>query len=336
MFWNSKNRGMNTAMLGLGLASILGGCGRDGSPLNSAAAQSLVESPRTPNIVPPDIVQHIKSKGNVVDTGIATLYQARQVGDLAQVLKTPHLAYGTDPRQFVDVFSPGPKPNAPVPVIVFIHGGGFTRGDVSTPGFFQYDNIGKFFARNGYIFVNVEYRLAPQFMWPAGGQDFASAIDWTRKHIAAYGGNPKQIFVMGHSAGGAHAAHYTFDTRIQVNGGNDGVIGSILLSPVVGYDNIKNSPAYYGTAPTPDMAPLNHVNERKIPVFIGFAQYDPQPMQVDIGLLFSALCARDKQCPAVKMAQQHSHISEVFHINTADDTFGSDLLTFIREISSRS
>jgi triacylglycerol lipase len=315
-------------------------CGGDDSPMSDAHADpappSKVETPRTPNTVPQDVIDYVRKNGRVVDTTIASVYLPKQqLGDLAGVKKTAGLKYGADPRQFVDVFSPDPKVATPTPVVVFIHGGAFTGGAVSTPGSFQYDNIGKYFARNGYVFVNVEYRLAPDNKWPAGGQDLSSAIAWTDTNIAQYGGDPKKIFVMGHSAGATHAAHYTFDTRIQANGGNDGVIGSILLSPLVSEAALKNTKVYYGDTFTPDMAPLNHINDRKMPVFLGLAQYDPQSFQNDVATLFSALCARDNQCPAIKMAQQHSHISSAYHINTADDTYGSDLLTFVREVSSR-
>lgn len=52
-------------------------------------------------------------------------------------------------------------------------------------------------------------------------------------------------------------------------------------------------------------------------------------------VLAMALCARDGQCPAIKMMQQHSHLSSIYSIDTADDSVGSDLLTFIREVAQR-
>lgn len=302
----------------------------------SLAAQGAPETPPPPNTVPQDVVDYVRAKGNTVDVSIASLYQSRQQqGDLPGVKKTPHQAYGTDPRQFVDVFAPATRPATPVPVVVFMHGGAFVGGSLSSPDSFTYDHLGKFFARNGYVFVNVEYRLAPAHPWPAGGEDMRGAVEWTLRHIGQFGGDPARIFVMGHSAGASHAAHYTFDTRVQANGGKDGVIGSILLSPVVSLEGMKGSPAYYGRDPTPDMASITHVNERSLPVFLGFAQYDPVFFQDDAARLFSALCARDRQCPAIKMLQQHSHISEIDHINTADDSAGSDILTFIRDVSTR-
>ncbi|WP_051303593.1 alpha/beta hydrolase [Comamonas composti] len=318
------------AIFSLLCSVMLTGCATQGRAVGQP------ESPRSPNIVPQDIVEHVRAMGLVVETGVAGLYQKHQsMGDLAGVTKAPNQKYGMDERQFVDVFAPEVRSAKPVPVVVFIHGGAFVGGAASTPGSFQNDNLGKFFARNNVVFVNVEYRLAPAYPWPAAGQDFSAAVNWTRLNIDKFGGDPARIFVMGQSAGGAHAAHYSFDRRTQANGGKDGVIGSILLSPVVSYESIKTAAAYYGSDPKPDMAPLAHVNERKLPVFLGFAQYDPPMFQRDAALLFSALCARDGICPIIKNIQQHSHLSEIFHINTADDSLGSDLLTFVRDVSTR-
>ncbi len=321
-------------------AALVAGC--SSSPPQPAAppvaapapVEPGFETPRAPNVVPPDVVAHVRKMGRVSETSIASVYQARQQIDVPGVVEFAHLAYGSDPRQFVNVFAPRVLPATPVPVVVFMHGGGFIGGAVHTPGSFQYDHIGKFFARNGYVVVNVEYRLAPLHRWPEAGQDLAAAVAWTRRNAASYGGDPSKIFLMGHSAGATHVAHYTFDRRIQVNGGDDGVIGSILLSPHVSMEELKRFSVYYGPDFRPDMAPLNHVNERRMPVFLGVAQWDPQDFQVDVARLYTALCQRDNRCPAIKTAQQHSHLSSILHINTADDSYGSDLLTFMRDVLS--
>lgn len=316
------------------LAMALGAAALTALPTPSRA-QAAVETPPAPNRVPQDVVDTVRSKGRVIDTSIAALYAPRQARAVPGVTRIPNLKYGSDPRQFVNLFVPATRGATPAPVVLFVHGGAFVAGSASTPNSFSYDHIGNFLARNGYVAAVVEYRLAPAFPWPAGGQDMAGVVEWTRQHIAEYGGDPAKIVLMGHSAGATHVAHYSFDTRMQVNGGKDGVVGAILMSPVLGLENIRTSPAYYGASPTPDMAPLSHVNERKLPVFLVMAQYDPPLFQQDAQQLFSALCARDGQCPAIKMMQQHSHLSSIYSIDTADDSVGSDLLTFIREVAQR-
>jgi acetyl esterase len=103
------------------------------------------------------------------------------------------LAYGPDPLQTLDVFTPdnaqassGNKGKT-LPVLLFVHGGGFTRGDKH--GDFYPDNITLWAARNGMVGVNIDYRLAPANPWPTGVKDLASAIAWTRANIARYGGD---------------------------------------------------------------------------------------------------------------------------------------------------
>jgi acetyl esterase/lipase len=92
-----------------------------------------------------------------------------------------------------------PKGQKDYPVLFFIHGGGWTKGD--RKGF---DKVGRVFAKNGVGFVAISYRLTEKH--PAHIQDVAKAFAFTHKHIGKHGGNVQQIFVSGHSAGGHLAA----------------------------------------------------------------------------------------------------------------------------------
>ncbi|GAA2952404.1 carboxylesterase family protein [Microbacterium schleiferi] len=95
--------------------------------------------------------------------------------------------------------------SGPLPVVLWIHGGAFERGGSSLDG---YD--GTSFARSGVVFVSANYRLgsegfsvledAPRNL---GLEDVAAALRWTHAEIAAFGGDPSRITVMGESAGGA-------------------------------------------------------------------------------------------------------------------------------------
>ncbi len=83
-----------------------------------------------------------------------------------------------------------------VPVMVYVHGGGWTRGDKAAVG-----EKMPFFCKNGYVFVSVNYRMLPETKVPDQAQDVAAAVAWVHDHIKEYGGNPDRIFLMGHSAG---------------------------------------------------------------------------------------------------------------------------------------
>lgn len=114
--------------------------------------------------------------------------------------------YGSEPRQVLDVYAPENARNAPV--IVFIHGGSWTGGDKS-----EYRFVGESFARAGYVTAVINYRLAPANRYPAFIQDAARALKWTTQNIAQYGGDPKRLFVTGHSAGAFNAVEVVVNER---------------------------------------------------------------------------------------------------------------------------
>jgi acetyl esterase/lipase len=97
-------------------------------------------------------------------------------------------------KQKLDIYAPRGATNAPV--LVFIHGGEWTKGDKSEVSYKP-----KFFNDNGVIFVAVNYRLSGTDHHPAQADDVASALKWVHDHIAEHGGSAQKIVLMGHSAG---------------------------------------------------------------------------------------------------------------------------------------
>jgi acetyl esterase/lipase len=96
--------------------------------------------------------------------------------------------------QKLDVYAPANVERAPV--VVFIHGGEWARGDKSAVS-----TKPKFFNEKGIIFISANYRLSTTDKHPAQVTDIASALKWTRDNIEKLGGDPKKIVLMGHSAG---------------------------------------------------------------------------------------------------------------------------------------
>jgi acetyl esterase/lipase/peroxiredoxin len=94
-----------------------------------------------------------------------------------------------------------PKGQKDFPVLLFIHGGGWTSGDRK-----MYGRLGETFAKNGVGTVIISYRLTPQVQHPGHIEDVARAFAWTHANISKHGGRADQIFVTGHSAGGHLAA----------------------------------------------------------------------------------------------------------------------------------
>jgi acetyl esterase/lipase len=99
------------------------------------------------------------------------------------------------------------------PVLVFIHGGGWTSGDkdLRAGGADIYGNIGRFYASQGIGVAVISYRLQPQVAWPAQLADVAQAVAWVHANVARYGGDPDAIVLSGHSAGGQFAARVALD-----------------------------------------------------------------------------------------------------------------------------
>lgn len=110
------------------------------------------------------------------------------------------------------------------PTVVFVHGGGYQRGD-RTVG----RNLGVVLASHGVAVASISYRLFPQAKHPAQIQDVATAFAWTRAHIAERGGDPARVHVSGHSAGAHLAALLGTDgTYLAAHGLKPADIASVL------------------------------------------------------------------------------------------------------------
>lgn len=119
------------------------------------------------------------------------------------VTRSKNLTYlessGDLPEKQLNVFAP--KKAEKAPVFVFIHGGSWNSGRKEI-----YDFMGSRLARRGVVSVIIDYPLAPAYQLPAMEKASARAIKWVKENISNYGGDPDNIYVSGHSAGGHLAA----------------------------------------------------------------------------------------------------------------------------------
>jgi acetyl esterase/lipase len=109
-------------------------------------------------------------------------------------------------RQVLDVYSPAHASN--LPVVFWIHGGGWQTGDKSSVQIKP-----QAFMHKGFVFVSTNYRLLPNVDMGTIVRDIAKSIRWVHDHIADYGGDPQRLFIMGHSAGAQLAALVCIDDR---------------------------------------------------------------------------------------------------------------------------
>ncbi|MFO0877976.1 MAG: alpha/beta hydrolase [Gemmataceae bacterium] len=110
------------------------------------------------------------------------------------------------PRQVLDVYAP--QKGKQLPVVFWIHGGGWQAGDKSSV-----QRKPQVFTDRGFVFVSTNYRLLPTVDMGTLIRDVAKSLRWVHEHIAEHGGDPQRIFVMGHSAGAQLAAILCTDDR---------------------------------------------------------------------------------------------------------------------------
>jgi acetyl esterase/lipase len=141
-----------------------------------------------------------------VTASAADKHAVRVVKDVAYLQGANY----ADNKDKLDLYLPdgGSGPAGGTPVIVSFYGGGLTAGDKNQQAF-----IGQRFAAAGIATTVVNYRLSPGVMHPAHIQDAAASFAWVKRHIAEYGGNPDQVFVIGHSAGAYLVALLSTDER---------------------------------------------------------------------------------------------------------------------------
>lgn len=142
------------------------------------------------------------------------------------VPKTTH-RYGPHPRHELDVYKPTDRDISQTPIFVFFHGGGLVQGGKEVgyvPDHLVYHNLGAFFARRGFITIIPNYRLVNDpvagtghdAVFPSGAVDVSLVLSWIEK---TYPGlvktDPRNIFVMGNSAGGIHIMTWLFHAQFS-------------------------------------------------------------------------------------------------------------------------
>jgi acetyl esterase/lipase len=285
--------------------------------------------------MPPEIASKLLELGSVIDPpNTALLYAPLQEKEPYQGVRIERdVKYGPADRNLLDVFMPETASSGR-PVMMFVHGGAFIRGNKHLPGTPFYDNIMLWAVKNGFVGVNITYRLAPQSPWPAGVEDVAAAVQWVTEKIAERGGNPARIYLMGHSAGAVHVATYV--SHPEFNKVKDGGLrGAITVSGI--YDLKEGAVgdperAYFGTDPSlyAERSSLQGLQAAKLPLMIVSSVLDPPIFHQQFDLLKDTSCKQARGCVHAIMLPQHSHMSEVYSINTADTRLTGEILDFIK------
>ena len=282
--------------------------------------------------VPANIAEKVRAAGQAMDPSVGALYAPLFPKEAwAGVAIQRDIAYGPDPLQKLDVFTPDGAKGKRLSVLLFVHGGGFTRGDKH--GDFYPDNITLWAAKNGMVGVNIDYRLAPGTPWPGGAKDLASAIAWTRANIAKFGGDPDRIVLFGHSAGANHVADYA--AHPEVRGAEAASVkGVIMISPAYSTAPGARPNAYYGEDADLGSAAgqIKRLTASPYPLFYGYAEFDPPPMRATAAALIEGLCKTPSRCPKSVDLKDSNHFSEGMALGTSDQQLGGPLLQWIRTL----
>jgi acetyl esterase/lipase len=177
------------------------------------------------------------------------------------------IAYGPKPRQALNVYMPVER-DGPAPVVVFFYGGSWKGGNRE-----HYRFVAQSLTARGYVTVIPDYRVYPDVTFPAFVKDGASVLRWVHDEIAEYGGDPDQIYLMGHSAGAYITAQLSLDPRYlagvglsrEVIEGMVGFAGPYAFHPL----KYKSVRAIFADHPDrEDLRPINFVDDGAPPMLL--------------------------------------------------------------------
>ncbi len=252
---------------------------------------------------------------------------ARQIDDLCY-----YSGPGADPEKHqLDLYlPPGPGPH---PVIVFVYGGAWKRGDRK-----DYGNLGRRLAARGILTAAISYRLAPRHPHPAQVRDSARALAWVYANIKKYQGNPKKIFLMGHSAGAHLVALLACDPRWLAEQKLDPKIiaGVIAISgpyditfmardvPKLAKEVFSEHPENWKKA-----SPANHLGKSPLPPFLIAHADKEHPSLHQQAKMFSIALRQAGASVKNYEAKNSNHFRIIQNLARPGDTLGTLLENFI-------
>ena len=273
-------------------------------------------SPREHPVRTPRRLLFFPALALIVLTGLAACAPLRVLNALASAngghRVTPGVAYGPLARQVLDVYTPAAAaPPAGWPVVVFFYGGSWNDGERS-----DYAFVGAALAARGVLTLVADYRLYPEVRYPEFLQDSALALGWGFDHAARLGGDPKRVFVMGHSAGGYNAAMIALDPRWLAPSARSpnelagwiGLAGPYDFFPM---ENLQAQPVFFHPRYPAKSQPIEFADVRAVPTFLGAPSQD---RLVDPARNTQALAAKLKAAGTpvtLRMYEKASHATLV-------------------------
>ncbi|MPT47143.1 MAG: alpha/beta hydrolase [Sphingobium sp.] len=287
----------------------------------------------------PQRVDHLRALGTKISPemlqqtmALFAPYAARP--DSSSGIIRRDVAYGDHERHRLDIFAPHMEEEQGLPVVVFVHGGGFVGGDKGAEDALFYNNIGAWAVRHGMVGVTLRYRLAPSSPWPAGAEDIAQAVQWLRNHIQKVGGDTGRIVAMGQSAGAAHVAGYIAHPDLDAEAS---IAGAIMMSGIYDLETLAHSPlenAYYGTdsALFAERSSLTGLVRTSLPCLFTLSEFDPDSFQMQAERVVHENCRVNGRWPRMRYLSGHNHLSPALILGELDDPLSAELADFIKSV----
>jgi acetyl esterase/lipase len=236
-----------------------------------------------------------------------------------------------DNKDKLDLYLPEGRRNAPV--IVSYYGNQLMGGDKSEDAY-----VGRRFAAAGFVSVVVNYRLSPAVSHPAHVQDAAASFAWVKRHIAEYGGNPDEVFIIGYSAGAYLAALLSTDPRY---------LAAHNLSPRDIRGVVPVSAFYWverrGVAPDRDKrvwgndrnvwvdaSPAHHLQAGSPPILILYAERDEDWRREQNVEIATAMKAAGNTSVEIAMIANRNHATIWSRVGDAGDETAERILQFVK------
>lgn len=175
------------------------------------------------------------------------------------------------------------------PVVIFYHGGGWVKGSAA-----EYGWAARAYASKGFVVIVPDYRKVPQVRFPAFVQDAADAVRWTRDNVATFGGDPRRIAIVGHSAGAHSVAMLALDRQWLAAAGAPGAVKAAvgLSGPYDFYPFTGRAVAAMGAWPKPaETQPLNYARSDAPPMMLVTGTADTTVRPKNARNLYKALKA---------------------------------------------
>jgi dienelactone hydrolase len=275
-------------------------------------------------------VREIVSRGAGAQETSRLYTDEPRVYELSEIEVAGDIAYGPHERHRLDVHtSTMRRASGLMPVVVYVHGGGFVRGNRHSNR-----NVSDYFASLGLVAVNATYRLAPEAKWPAGSRDVARAVNWVRNNIRDYGGDPAQIYVVGKSAGAFHVAEFALRPSVA---GDEGpaVAGVVLISGTYVADSSNPSQGridYFGEdlSRWSDISILGNIERTDIPFLLSISDYDSDTTKASFAELTRTLTVDYRRMPRTVQLIGHDHYAPNPSIGTVDTQLSAEILQLVR------